>query len=444
MASVFSDRLYVLFVNIMQRGATISAEAYCQTLRKLLTAIQNNRHGMLAKGMVLLHENARPPIAVGVGHAEGLESLMDSNNVRPRTIPWIGTEIKDEIVIIKTHQADLVRDGGHKYFLAALQDPTVPSDQRSLVAFVLARIVWNYSQGQEAALTGSLVSITLEQLQDSDPLLRQWAVIALGKSWENFESARWVGVRDSAHEKLFDLLLDPVPEVRAAALFAIGTFISSVSTRTDHANNIDHGVALKILGTVSQDANVVVRKELVAAFQWVVFAFESSFIQIVCQQIQEEEAAVSLSSLTIDSSSITPMKRSQIRDRVLSTATLGTSPDRLRLLSNGTEFRIPELQLTSSTSLQNLRRTASAHSLNSPSGYLANLQMPFTLSSSGIYHRLWAGLSNLEKDPHPEISNSVRTLCTYIRAKARDQMVSRDVIDASIVRSSSPVLRNPK
>ena len=89
----------------------------------------------------------------------------------------------------------------------------IQSDQRSLVAFVLARIVWNYSQGQEAALTGSLVSITLEQLQDRDPLLRQWAVIALGKSWENFESARWVGVRDSAHEKLFDLLLDPVPEV---------------------------------------------------------------------------------------------------------------------------------------------------------------------------------------------------------------------------------------
>ncbi|XP_065559951.1 regulatory-associated protein of mTOR-like isoform X2 [Artemia franciscana] len=381
-------------------------------------------------------------LALSVGIFPYVLKLLQSSvkELRPMLI-FIWAKI---LAVDLTHQADLVRDGGHKYFLAALQDPTVPSDQRSLVAFVLARIVWNYSQGQEAALTGSLVSITLEQLQDSDPLLRQWAVIALGKSWENFESARWVGVRDSAHEKLFDLLLDPVPEVRAAALFAIGTFISSVSTRTDHANNIDHGVALKILGTVSQDANVVVRKELVAAFQWVVFAFESSFIQIVCQQIQEEEAAVSLSSLTIDSSSITPMKRSQIRDRVLSTATLGTSPDRLRLLSNGTEFRIPELQLTSSTSLQNLRRTASAHSLNSPSGYLANLQMPFTLSSSGIYHRLWAGLSNLEKDPHPEISNSVRTLCTYIRAKARDQMVSRDVIDASIVRSSSPVLRNPK
>jgi HEAT repeat protein len=32
---------------------------------------------------------------------------------------------------------------------------------------------------------------------------------------------RWRGARDNAHEKLYELLKDPVPEVRAAAVFAL-------------------------------------------------------------------------------------------------------------------------------------------------------------------------------------------------------------------------------
>lgn len=38
--------------------------------------------------------------------------------------------------------------------------------------------------------------------------------ICLGRIWQNFDSARWCGVRDSAHEKLYSLLSDPIPEVR--------------------------------------------------------------------------------------------------------------------------------------------------------------------------------------------------------------------------------------
>lgn len=63
MASVFWDRHGVLLVDFMQRGTTINAEAYCQTLRKLRRAIQNKRRGMLTKGIVLLHDNARPHTA---------------------------------------------------------------------------------------------------------------------------------------------------------------------------------------------------------------------------------------------------------------------------------------------------------------------------------------------------------------------------------------------
>lgn len=64
MASVFWDRHGVLLVDFVERGTTINAEAYCSTLTKLRRAIQNKRRGMLTKGILLLHDNARPHTAV--------------------------------------------------------------------------------------------------------------------------------------------------------------------------------------------------------------------------------------------------------------------------------------------------------------------------------------------------------------------------------------------
>lgn len=114
-------------------------------------------------------------------------------------------------------------------------------EHRTMAAFVLACIVQNYLAGQEAALQGNLVAICLEQLNDTNPLLRQWLAICLARLWTNYDKARWCGVRDTAHEKLYILLQDPVPEVGLSAfllepeslLFLLSTFqffsISSLS-----------------------------------------------------------------------------------------------------------------------------------------------------------------------------------------------------------------------
>lgn len=60
---------------------------------------------------------------------------------------------------------------------------------------------------------GSLVSICLEQLNEPNSLLRQWLAICLGRVWHGYDQARWAGARDMAHEKLYRLLEDSVPEV---------------------------------------------------------------------------------------------------------------------------------------------------------------------------------------------------------------------------------------
>jgi hypothetical protein len=49
-------------------------------------------------------------------------------------------------------------------------------------------------------------------------------------------------------------------QVRAAAVYALGTFVSSVTERSEHANNIDHSIAMTLINTVSHDMSPLVRK----------------------------------------------------------------------------------------------------------------------------------------------------------------------------------------
>jgi len=58
MATVFWDRKGIL-TEFMVPGTTITSEVYCETLNKLWRSIQNKRHGMLTKD-VLLHDSVQP------------------------------------------------------------------------------------------------------------------------------------------------------------------------------------------------------------------------------------------------------------------------------------------------------------------------------------------------------------------------------------------------
>ncbi|GFW44767.1 histone-lysine N-methyltransferase SETMAR [Trichonephila clavipes] len=63
MCTVFWDSKGILLIDFLPRCQTINAAVYCETLRKLRRAIQNKRRGFLSKGVVFLHDNARPHTA---------------------------------------------------------------------------------------------------------------------------------------------------------------------------------------------------------------------------------------------------------------------------------------------------------------------------------------------------------------------------------------------
>ena len=82
MTSSFDCRCPLL-VNYLERGATISAKRYSDTLQKLRRIIKSKRPGMLSDGILVLHGNARPHTASLVRdklHRFGWETLQHPPN----------------------------------------------------------------------------------------------------------------------------------------------------------------------------------------------------------------------------------------------------------------------------------------------------------------------------------------------------------------------------
>ncbi|KAF7273223.1 hypothetical protein GWI33_014074 [Rhynchophorus ferrugineus] len=341
-------------------------------------------------------------LALSVGISPYVLKLLQSSakELRPLLV-YIWAKI---LAVDNTCQADLIREQGHRYFLQIIADPSMPSATRTQATFVLSCLVSNYRDGQEAALQGSLVSVCLEQLGDPKRELRKWVAICLGKLWDHYESARWTGVRDTAPDKLYILLKDPCPEVRAAAVYALGTFINSVSKRSEHANNIDHAIAMTLVNHASMDASPLVRKELVGALQWLLLAFDVVFAAVASK----------------DGHNPTENQTSNTLPRI-------TSRDKLAQPDGGVFKRVP-----SSPTINN---SNSPSMTNSYSGSLGTLP---GLGYGSVYMKIWMALCQLENDPFPEVSYMCLTITGYIRSLVKEQRGPNDSQHSSMSLPPSP------
>ncbi|XP_054727025.1 regulatory-associated protein of mTOR-like isoform X1 [Anastrepha obliqua] len=353
-------------------------------------------------------------LALGVGIFPYVLKLLQSSakELRP-VLVFIWAKI---LAVDPNCQVDLVKE--HKYFLSVLQDTTVAKEYRTLSAFVLACIVNDFLLGKTSALQGSLVSICLEQLNDESWLLRQWLAICLGMLWQNFEKARWSGVRDLAHEKLYPLLKDPIPEVRAAAVFALGTFISSVTDREEHANNIDRIIAITLLDTVGEDMSPLVRLELAAALQWMVLLFESQFVTVYMQ----EQMCSSNPNLALATTSVSGSERSASVSHGMAGA---PSPAIVHHSTHSLERHV------------SMRRGASSSSISN----MVSTSIPF----QSIFLRLWQGIYNLGHDPFPEVAETAQKIIAYVRDKSVDLITAKeatsDKCNSSVSLPPSPSTR---
>ncbi|XP_065503767.1 regulatory-associated protein of mTOR isoform X3 [Caloenas nicobarica] len=396
-------------------------------------------------------------LALSVGIFPYVLKLLQSSarELRPLLV-FIWAKI---LAVDSSCQADLVKDNGHKYFLSVLADPYMPAEHRTMTAFILAVIVNNYNTGQEACLQGNLIAICLEQLNDPHPLLRQWVAICLGRIWQNFDSARWCGVRDSAHEKLYSLLSDPIPEVRCAAVFALGTFVGNSAERTDHSTTIDHNVAM-MLAQLINDGSPMVRKELVVALSHLVVQYESNFCTVALQFMEEEKNYPLPSPAATEGGSLTPVRDGPCTPRLRSVSSYGNiravttarnlnkslqnlslneesgssvafSPGNLSTSSSASStLGSPENEeyILSFETIDKMRRVSSYSSLNSLIG----------VSFNSVYTQIWRVLLHLAADPYPDVSDLAMKVLNSIAYKATVNARPQRILDTSSLTQSAP------
>ncbi|KAJ3416087.1 hypothetical protein HDV05_003056 [Chytridiales sp. JEL 0842] len=197
------------------------------------------------------------------------------------------------LAVDRSCQNDLLKDNGFTYFINILTStntmPIIPnmSEHRAMCAFILSVFCHSFRAGQEACLKNDLLATLVLHLEDQDPLLRQWVSIGLAKLWEGYSEARQLCISYGIHEKLLPLLSDPVAEVRASAMFAIGNLIQDKYDKPEYQTAIDHIVGLSIL-TGMADGSPVVRKELVIMLAKVA-RYNATQISTVAVEIIKED-----------------------------------------------------------------------------------------------------------------------------------------------------------
>ncbi|KAI9116038.1 hypothetical protein K1719_012968 [Acacia pycnantha] len=251
-------------------------------------------------------------LALSVGIFPYVLKLLQTSTPELRHIlVFIWTKI---LALDKSCQVDLVKDGGHIYFIKFLDSVEAYPEQRAMAAFVLAVIVDGHRRGQEACIEAGLIHVCLRHLQSSpndaqtEPLFLQWLCLCLGKLWEDFTEAQIIGLQADAPSIFAPLLSEPQPEVRASAVFALGTLLDvgfdSCSEGVDGDEECDDDEKfraevsiVKSLLSVASDGSPLVRAEVAVALARFAFGHNKQLKSIAAAACWKPQANSLLNTL---------------------------------------------------------------------------------------------------------------------------------------------------
>ncbi|KAI8799321.1 raptor N-terminal caspase like domain-containing protein [Cladochytrium replicatum] len=319
-STFFSEQL-TAFEVWLERGA-ISKRAPEQlpiVLQVLLSQVHRLRALMLLSRFLDLGPWA-VNLALSVGIFPYVLKLLQSP--APELKPVLGFIWAKILAVDRSCQNDLLKENGYTYFINILVIPissqvqaqqqhtqilSTLSEHRAMCAFILATFCHNFPTGQSACLKNDLMLSLLPHLKDEDPLLRQWAAIALGKLVENNPETRHAALRDNLHERISAVILDGVPEVRAALVYTLGALMDparappasqqSQPHKPDALTEIEYNMGLAAIAVLS-DASPIVRKELIITLSRLIHAYLPKFVAAAFELFEEERRRNAASSST--------------------------------------------------------------------------------------------------------------------------------------------------
>ena len=153
------------------------------------------------------------------------------------------------LAVDRSCQADLIKDNAFLYFLRFLDTPLpqqqqqqqqtqgeaplpppqpgVPGhEERALAAFVLAAICVDHPRGQAACGAANMAAVCLAAMPAAGESLVKWLMLALANLWRGSQATQADAFSADAPSVLAPLLAHTQPEVRCAAVAALGALIS--------------------------------------------------------------------------------------------------------------------------------------------------------------------------------------------------------------------------
>ncbi|KAG8374469.1 hypothetical protein BUALT_Bualt11G0135600 [Buddleja alternifolia] len=359
--------------------------------------------------------------------------------------------------ILALDKVDLVKDGGHTYFIRFLDSVEAYPEQRAMAAFVLAVIVDGHRRGQEACIEAGLIHVCLKHLQDSslneaqmEPLFLQWICLCLGKLWEDFLEAQIIGLQADAPAILEPLLSEPQPEVRAAAVFALGTVLDvGFDTSRDGLGDEDcdddekiqaEASIIKCLLKVVSDGSPLVRAEVAVALSHFAFGHNKHLksVAAACGKHQSNSMLTSLPSFAVKGSGsgfTTPT-------HYMATGSIVPSPispllrvgnDRQAVARDG---RVSTSSPLAAPGIMHGSPLSDDSSQHSDSGALHDFVSNGVVDRSGrrpldnaLYTQCVLAMCTLGKDPSPRVARLGRRVLSIIGI---EQVVAKSVKSAGV------------
>ncbi|KAF8808186.1 hypothetical protein BYT27DRAFT_6605724 [Phlegmacium glaucopus] len=206
-------------------------------------------------------------------------------------------------------QTDLYNTQGYKYFsnvLGIKNEDNLPnsSEHKAMCSFILASISRDFPHGQAACWGERVFDNCYERLDEPDFLLRQWTALCIAQMWDGNDEIKVHGVDRGTQDKLIGMLADDSAEVRAAALYALGTFMGASGSADPNKQGgggtgtmyqlgervhfrMEVAVATGATIAIKDDASPMCRKELLTVISCLVKEWRGYFV--VCAWLYWEE-----------------------------------------------------------------------------------------------------------------------------------------------------------
>lgn len=250
------------------------------------------------------------------------------------------------LAVDKSCQVDLLREQGYEYFAKILspyglaansnQPLSIPNanEHRAMCAFILSTLCRNFRPGQNACLASEVFDACMVRLGEDDWLLKTWSLLCIAQLWADNDDAKALFHSPQRQADLLGALRSTAVEVRAAALYAFGTYLGASAAGADTKEypggggtgaqmGIDEatqleteaGLAFACLMSVKEDASPMVRKELVVVISCVVREWRGWMV-CAAWAYYEQEAALARAERAADE---------QEKERVRGRASTGRS-----------------------------------------------------------------------------------------------------------------------